>query len=191
MRGASVFLAAACVLGLAGTPGHAQADLSISGTPVLTIDQEKLFADSQFGKASLARLTAEEDALVAENVKIEAALEAEERDLTDQRTTLPPEEFRALAEAFDQKVEGVRSAQRAKYTALTQAHDDDRRRFLQAAVPVIGQLMQDMGAVAVMDKQTIFLSLQRIDITEDAINRIDTAIGDGTNMPPPAMPAQP
>ncbi len=152
--------------------------------PILTIDQDRLFAESQFGRAALARLNAGEEALVAENLRIEAGLEAEERDLTTRRTTLPADEFRTLADAFDTKVEGVRSAQRAKYTDLTTAHEDAKRRFLEAAVPIIGQLMQEQGAVAVMDKATIFLSLQRIEITDLAIARLDAAIGDGTTAPP-------
>lgn len=152
--------------------------------PILTIDQERLFADSRFGRAALARLKAGEDALVAENLRIEAGLEAEERDLTARRATLPAADFRTLADAFDTKVEGVRSAQRAKYADLTTAHEDAKRRFLEAAVPIIGQLMQEQGAVAVMDKATIFLSLQRIEITDLAITRLDAALGDGTPAPP-------
>jgi Skp family chaperone for outer membrane proteins len=152
--------------------------------PILTIDQDRLFAESQFGMAALARLKAGEDALVAENLRIEAGLEAEERDLTARRATLPAAEFRTLADAFDLKVEGVRSAQRAKYTDLTTAHEDAKRRFLDAAVPIIGLLMQEQGAVAVMDKATIFLSLQRIEITDLAISRLNAAIGDGTTPPP-------
>ncbi len=151
--------------------------------PILTIDQDRLFAESQFGKESIARLQGGEAALVAENLRIEAGLEAEERDLTARRATLPADEFRALADAFDIKVEGVRAAQRTKYTDLTAGHEDDKRRFLEAAVPIIGQLMQERGAVAVMEKDTIFLSLQRIEITDLAIQRINAAIGNGAGVP--------
>jgi Skp family chaperone for outer membrane proteins len=174
---------------LAQTLTPAQAPAQAQGVPILTIDQERLFAESLFGRAALARLKASEDALVAENLRIEAALEVEERDLTARRAVLPAAEFRALADAFDAKVEGVRAAQRAKYTDLTAAHEADKRVFLQAAVPIIGQLMQEQGAVAVMDKATIFLSLQRIEITDLAIVRLDAAIGDGTA--PPALPETP
>jgi Skp family chaperone for outer membrane proteins len=183
-------LVALC-LGLPPASAQSASDAPVAGTPVITIDQERLFAESQFGKASLARLAADEQALVAENLKIEGALETEERALTEQRQTLPAPDFRSLADAFDVKVEGVRSAQRAKYTALTAAHEADQRRFLQVAVPVIGQLMQDMGAVVVMDKQTIFLSLQRIDMTDVAITRVDAAIGDGSTLPPEDAPVDP
>jgi Skp family chaperone for outer membrane proteins len=154
-------------------------------SPILTIDQERMFAESMFGKASLARLKEGEEALLAENLRIEGGLEQEERDLTARRATLPPEEFRALADAFDVKVEGVRSAQRAKYTALTAAQEADRRRFIEVALPTIGQLMQELGAAVVMDKQAVVVSLKQVDVTDTVIARLDAAIGDGSGAAPP------
>ncbi len=158
----------------------------VAADPVLTIDQERLFAGSAFGRAALARQDADEASLVAENRKIESALEEEERNLTAQRETLPVDEFRKLAAEFDTKVEEIRAAQDAKSRNLTQQRDAERQRFLQAAVPVIGQLMRDMGAVAILDKQAIFLSFERIDITDAAIVRLDAALGDGSKLPVPA-----
>jgi Skp family chaperone for outer membrane proteins len=167
-----------------------------AGDPVLTIDQERLFSGSAYGRAALARQDEDEAALVAENRKIEAALEEEERGLTAQRATLPAAEFRSIATAFDKKVEEIRSAQDAKSRALTQQRDAERKQFLQAAVPIIGDLMRDMGAVAILDKQAIFLSFERIDITDAAIARLDDKLGDGSALPGPTPaptpePAQP
>lgn len=151
--------------------------------PILIIDQDRLFEGSAFGQATLSQLEADQADLLAENLTIEKALEEEERALTDQRKVLPPEEFLRLAQAFDTKVEGIRAAQVEKDRTLRQAVDESQRRFYAAVVPVIGQLMQDMGASVVLDKQTIILSLQRLDMTDTAIARIDAAIGDGSNLP--------
>jgi Skp family chaperone for outer membrane proteins len=160
--------------------------------PILTIDQNRLFAETEFGKAALARLKAGEDALLAENLRIEQGLEAEERALTEQRAILPAAEFRALAEAFDVKVEAVRAAQRTKYTDLTAAHEADQRRFIEVALPTIGQIMQERGAVVVVDKQTVVVSLKQVDVTDIVISRLDAAIGDGSTPiapPPPDLAA--
>jgi Skp family chaperone for outer membrane proteins len=156
--------------------------------PILTIDQDRLFAESVYGKATLGKLEADQAGLLAENRKIETALEEEERGLTERRKTLPAEEFRALAAAFDTRVEGIRAAQVEKDRSLRQASEENQRRFYAAAFPVIGQLMQDMGASVVLDKRSVVLSSRRIDVTDTAIARIDAAIGDGSKLPeaPPA-----
>jgi Skp family chaperone for outer membrane proteins len=154
---------------------------------VLTVDPERLFADSRFGKAAVARLEAAQAELLAENKKLETALEAEEKDLTERRPTLPPEEFRRLADAFNAKAEEIRAARLAKSRSLTTLRDDDRQKFLTAVVPILGDLMGEMGALVILDKKTVFLSFERIDVTDRAIARIDTLLDD--NLSPRTAPA--
>ncbi len=159
----------------------------VASWPVLVLRQDDLFEQSAFGQASTARIEAANSALLAENREIEAALEAEERDLTERRASLPPAEFQALSEAFNAKVEGIRSAQDAKSRDIARTRDEDRQRFLQAAVPVLATIMQEEGAQAILDEQAVVLSFDRIDITSKAIARIDAEIGDGSTMEPGAM----
>jgi Skp family chaperone for outer membrane proteins len=147
------------------------------------LDQERFFVDSRFGKAALERERAAIFALEAENARIEQELIAEEQSLTEQRKTLPADEFAALAQAFDIKVEGIRAAQDAKARDLTQQREAERQRFLQVAVPVLGTLMEEKGAVMVLDKSAIILSLTEIDITDEAIARVDQA-APGADLPP-------
>jgi Skp family chaperone for outer membrane proteins len=173
-------------------PVQAQAPAQTQAAPVrsplLVIEFDVLYAQSAFGLASAARTEAERAALLAENRTLEAALETEERDLTARRATLSAADFRALAEAFDQKAEGIRAAQQAKDRAISDAAQADQARFLQAAAPVLVQLMADSGAVAILDKDTVFLSFDVIDVTARAIPLVDAAIGDGTTVPAPPAP---
>ena len=50
-------------------------------SPIVTLDKERMFDDSQMGKAMQARFDAASGDLVAENRRLEAALEEEERSL--------------------------------------------------------------------------------------------------------------
>lgn len=196
-------LAAALVAALAlmgagqGARAQEQAEEVLPRAPVLMLDRNRLFADSAFGKAAEARFQAESQVLIAENLRLEQALEEEERQLTDQRATLDAESFQKLAAEFDSKTEAIRAAQDAKSRSITSKREEDRQRFLQAAVPVLGELMRDAGAVAIFDKEMVILSLRGVDITEEAVARIDAALGDGSALPeegavaPPAMPEAP
>ena len=156
---------------------------------VLTVDPERLFAESKFGRAAIARLEAAQKALLDENKTFDASLEAEEKALTDRRAALPADEFRKLADAFNTKAEEVRAARLAKSRSLTTLRDDDRQNFLTAIVPVLGELMAEMGGLVILDKKTVFLSFERIDVTDQAIVRIDAVLNDAL-LPkvPPAAP---
>lgn len=155
-------------------------------SPVLTLDPERLFSTSLYGKRVAQEIEDRARTLAAENRKIEADLSAEERKLTDERAKMAPDAFRKLADAFDAKVEGIRAAQDAKNRDLDTLREDERQRFLEAALPILGQLVRDSGAVAILNQQAIFLSFRGIDVTDRAIARIDAAIGDGHQLEPPA-----
>jgi len=152
----------------------------VTGSNVVTLDQERLFAESQFGRAVKARSDAERRDLSAENRNIEASMEAEERDLTVRRPALPVADFRILADAFDVKAEEMRQAQTAKSRAVERRFDEERQQFFQTALPVVGALMAERGAVMIVKREAIVLSLARIDITDAAIARLDAEMGDGT-----------
>jgi Skp family chaperone for outer membrane proteins len=144
--------------------------------PLLTLDQDRLFLESDFGKAVIAREREATQALEQENRKIEAELVAEEQALTEARATLTPEEFTAKADAFDKKVERIRGEQDAKASRLTEKRDKDRKDFLQVAVPVLGDLLGSKGAAAILDKNLVILSLSAVDITDEAIAAVNTAL---------------
>lgn len=143
---------------------------------LLILDQDRFFLESEFGKAAAERERTAAAALDQENKKIEAELVAEEQALTAERKTLPAEEFAAKAEAFDQKVERIRAEQDTKSRALTLARDEDRKTFLEAAVPVLGELLGEKKAVALLDKNLVIVSLSAIDVTDEAIAMVNAAL---------------
>ncbi|MEP2642225.1 OmpH family outer membrane protein [Roseobacter sp.] len=149
-------------------------------SPILTIDADKLFADSHFGQQTVAEFEARGAQLATENRTIEETLEQEEKALTEQRADMDPTEFRLLADAFDEKVQTTRRTQDAKTRDLNLDFEQRRNVFLNAAAPVLETLMREAGAVVIMDKQSVLLSSNAIDITVAAIDRLNDVLGDGT-----------
>jgi len=157
------------------------------GPPVVTLDQERLFADSAFGRRVTGAVEEAVRNLAAENRSLEETLAAEERALTELRATLPPDEFRALADAFDARVEGIRARQESRSRAIADYRDAERQRFFELALPVLAQAVAEAGAVAVLDTRAIVLALDDIDITDRVLARLDTTLGDGAG-PGPSQP---
>tara|TARA_R110002020_G_scaffold232139_2_gene443513 strand:+ start:31063 stop:31647 length:585 start_codon:yes stop_codon:yes gene_type:complete len=162
---------------------------------VLTIDSERLFLASDFGKRVAAEVEAAGNDLVAENRRIEAELAEAEQELTDMRATMTPEAFRPLADAFDTRVQETRQAQAAKSRALNAQLDSEREVFLNAAGPVLEVLMQELGASVVLERRTVFISANSSDITAEAVTRLNETLGAGATTPvvpdrPQPAPAQ-
>lgn len=172
--------------GLAGPDaGPLDFPLARPQTPLLTLDQERLFTDSLFGRRVAEELNAASAELARQNRLIEADLTFEERALTEERERLPQGEFRALADAFDEKVVGYRRAQDRKARAFQRRDEAERQAFLRAALPVLADLVAELGAVAILDDRAVLFAAQSIDVTDRAIARIDAAIGSGEALSPP------
>jgi Skp family chaperone for outer membrane proteins len=168
----------AIALALAAGAGMAQAPQLELPPPVLIFDAERLFADSALGRALDAEVEEATRRLSEENRRIEAELLAEERALTERRAELAPEDFRPLAQAFDEKVQRFRAEQDEKERALAELREEGRQRFLQLAVPVLSDILRERGALVLLDRRDVFLSADAIDITDAAIARLDAVPGD-------------
>lgn len=154
-------------------------------SPILTVDRDRLFTRSSRGQAIIEALEVESQALASENRQIEAQLEAEEQDLTQQRAAMEPAAFRQLAEAFDKKVVEIREAQAEKLRELTRKREQVQQQFYQDVLPILTTIVRERGAVMVLENRVVFLSAQQVDITAEAIARID-ALDDTGQAPEPA-----
>ena len=96
---------------------------------------------------------------------------------------MAPSVFRAEADAFDEKVVGIRRAQDAKEQELQDGLTAARSNFETAIRPVLGKLMQDREAAVLMARRDVILYFGAIDITDAAIAQIDATLGDGTQAP--------
>lgn len=155
-------------------------------SPVLTVEQERLFGESAWGKRVSAEFRASLAALEAENQRIAEGLTAEEKALTERRTSMRPEDFRVEADAFDARVTGIRRAQDAKSRDISRAAEAERAAFYEAALPVMGAVMAQRGAVAILERKAVFLAAEAIDVTDDLVARIDATLGAGPEAAPPA-----
>jgi Skp family chaperone for outer membrane proteins len=152
----------------------------IQPSQILVIDTDQLFNQSQFGQRVARELELEGGQLETEFRSIEKALEQEEKELTQLRATMNAEEFRILADAFDQKVQDTRAEQLSRTKAYNSQIDVDRVTFLNAAAPILQELMQEAGASVLLERRTVVLSMAVADITAAAVAQIDSVLGNGS-----------
>ncbi|MEM7720437.1 MAG: OmpH family outer membrane protein [Pseudomonadota bacterium] len=145
-------------------------------SPVLTVDQDRLFSETRLGAEALAELEREAQLLAAENARIEDALIAEESLLTEQRATLDADEFRTLADEFDSRVQQFRTEQDEKARQLNRQRDEARAAFFNEIAVILSDIVSEKGAVIVIDRRDVFLSADRIDITDEAIERVNEVV---------------
>ena len=162
-------------------------DSTPSQMVILTIDQELLFSGSLFGERVVAQINQDLAKLEQEFQRLEADLTAEEKDLTLRRATLEPDAFRLLADAFDEKVQGIRKAQDAKARELDRRLETERARYYGLVNPLLYKIMDDLGASVIIDRRAILAGVEGVDVTNEALRVIDASLGEGIVPPGPAQ----
>jgi len=169
-------------------PGLSQLPPGVSVLPFRILDQDRLFRGSRLGQQILAGVRAAEARLEAENQTYFDQLAAEERALTDARVSLTPDEFRARADAFDARVEAIRAERAQASQALTRWSESEAQRFFDTVLPILVQLMNDEGILALLKPETVILGSEWLDITGEIITRLDAAVQGPMPDSPGAVP---
>jgi len=181
-------LAFALALGAAAGPARAQVAVA---APFLIINQERLLTQSETGQAILAEEDGQRDTLRTEARALDASFEAEEKELTEKRPTLPPEEFRKLSDAFDARVVEARRQQDERANALAQEFDQRRRAFYARVAPILVTLMDRYQAKAIFDETSVLVADQSLNITAAVIAEIDAQAGEAAPDAAPDAEAAP
>ena len=153
------------------------------GSPILTVNQDRLYLESAFGQQFVTEHAAREQALEAENEEIRLALEEEELELTELRSTMAADAFRDLANAFDEKVQNIYRTQNAKGEALNRMVEENRTQFFQTVPPILEGIAREAGAAVILDERVVLIGARSIDITDRAIARIDAALSESEPQP--------
>ncbi|MBQ0748948.1 MAG: OmpH family outer membrane protein [Roseovarius sp.] len=192
----AAFAVAGLCLGLtlgAVLPLGAQ-QIGVIQSDVLVIDPERMLLESDYGKRLQGEIQAERDRLIAYNEKVAQELEAEEQRLTALRSTTPANEFREMADAFDQRVEELRLESERLSRELERRRELIPIQFMRVVQPVLSELLNEANAMVMIDARTVMLHTSAADVTELAVQRINAAIGAGPLAPeaaPEAAPEQP
>ena len=167
------------------TPGVNAQQVGVLQSGILVLDTEGLFEQTLLGQRMSADLQEKREQLIARNRELEAELEAEERALTGLRSEKTPEEFRELADTFDDKVQKIRQQSENAVRALERNRERAPVIFMRTVEPVLVEIMRESRGVIVMDIRSVLLRADVIDITPLAIARINAVIGKGPDGPMP------
>ncbi len=147
----------------------------ISG--LFTVDMNKLFRSSEFGKNVILTNNKARQELQNENEELESKLLLEEKELSKQRQILSLDEFRPKALEFDKKVSIIRTEQGEKEERLKNKARKEESEFYKRIYPLLYDLLLERGGLMLIDQRNIILWDSSVDITEEAIKLINQVLG--------------
>ena len=160
----------------------AQSLLAAEKSDLLTVDMTKLLKSSEFGKNIIAANNIARKKLQNENEELEKKLLLEEKELSELRKTLSIEEFRPKALEFDKKVTIIRAEQGKKEEFLNKKVRKEESDFFKRIYPFLYEILLERGGLILVDQRNVILWDNSVDITDDAIQAINQALGSGVKI---------
>lgn len=160
-------------------------DVGVVQSDILVLDPERLFAESAFGKRFNDDYIARRAEISAQNRALQAELEAEEQALTALRAEKTAEEFSVLADEFDARVQDIRQRSDRTVRELERGRELAPVQFMRLIEPVLIDLMRETGGTVVLDTRSVLYRADVVDITDLAIARANSRIGNGQEAPAP------
>ncbi|NIJ06970.1 Skp family chaperone for outer membrane proteins [Sphingomonas vulcanisoli] len=179
--------AAAALLATAAVPALAQ-----STGPVLTIDLERIYAESAAGKSAVAQLQAKfaqpsqqiNAAITSARTAYETQAQAAQKlSPTGDASKLPPATRQALGEA-QERFEAARAQAAQLEQAISASQGYVRDQIVQAVLPIAEQVRNEKRGAVVLPKGTILASDASNDVTSVVLPRLDAALPTAQIAPP-------
>ena len=169
---------------LAAPTAHAQDDGS---SPVLVVDMARIRTETAAGKDMMVKIEDIRRRVEADLGERAVALREEERKLAEERDGLSIEEFRERVSVFEKQVFANRGFSERANRRLQLVRSNGSKLLRERVTAVLARIMVVREADVLLDSTQIVLSIDSLDITDEAIARLDEVFPE---MPLPSIDVQ-
>lgn len=183
-RIAAVAVAALVALAPAG-PLRAQSQ-PLPAPVILIVDLQQILQDAKAAKAVQAVINQEFSSYTKEVAQQEDELQKSRTELERQRTILAPDAFNTRARDLQQRYDELGQVVQGRRQSLQQSLNEAMVKVKNAALEVIADMVKERRANLVIEKQAVVFEAEGMDITADAIGRLDQKLASvPVNLPKP------
>lgn len=170
-------MGAVFLFSLVVTEGRTSAqETSDENIGVLVVDLQRIQRDAAAAtsvREQSAAMRAELAAIIGERAR---AISVEEAELAELRERMTAVEFRDRVREFEKKVFANRDLEQQESAKLQSVLAQARNRLRREIAPILAQLLRERNAKLMLDKSQVILSADTLDVTDEVLKRLDTAV---------------
>ena len=149
------------------------AGAAIPAPVILIVDMQQILRDAKAAKSVQTVINDQYSAYSKEVAKQEDELQQGRAELERQRTVLAPDVWNTRARELQQRYDGLSQVFQGKRQALQQSLNESMGKVENAALEVIADIVKERRANLVLAKQAVLFEAEGMDVTADAITRLD------------------
>ena len=166
-------VAGAIVISVAlGGPSRAQS-AALPAPVILIVDLQQILQDDKSHKVVQAIINQEYSSYTKEVAQQEDDLQKARAELERQRTVLAPDAFNTRARDLQQRYDELGQVVQGRRQSLQQSLNEAMQQVKNAALTVIADIVKERKANLVIEKQAVVFEAEGMDVTADAVARLD------------------
>ncbi len=156
-----------------GRRGISTASANAPTPVIIVVDFQAVIRDSAAAEQIQRQIAELRRGYQEEFGAVEDSLRASEAQLTEQRTTLPPEEFVRRRREFEEQVTNAQRDVQARRTALDQAFNQAMDTVRSTLLEVIADIARQQGANLVLSKGQVVLVDHSLEFSDQALAELN------------------
>ena len=149
------------------------AETNYPNTSIAIVDLNLILSDSKAAKNATKQFEeiqkSTEDKIVASDKKM-----LDERNkLIEQQSVIAPEAFELKAKDYEKKLQEYQTDKQNKLRKLEGVLQKARNEILENVKPILEDLSKELGVTVILEKNSVLLSANNMDITDDVIKKLN------------------
>ena len=149
------------------------AETNYPNTSIAIVDLNLILSDSKAAKNATKQFEeiqkSTEDKIIASDKKM-----LDERNkLIEQQSVIAPEAFELKAKDYEKKLQEYQADKQNKLRKLEGVLQKARNEILENVKPILEDLSKELGVTVILEKNSVLLSANNMDITDDVIKKLN------------------
>ena len=142
-------------------------------TSIAIIDLNLIFSESNAAKDATKQYESIQKNVEKEIVASDKDMLDEKNKLIEQKSVIAPEAFELKAEDYEKKLQNYQIERQNKLRKLDGIIQKARSEILANVSPILESISKEIGVTVILEKNTVLLSANNMDITSDVIKRLN------------------
>jgi Skp family chaperone for outer membrane proteins len=140
------------------------------------VDVQSVLRDTRAARTLRGQIEAQQFSYQSELAKQENALRAASEQLAAERDDLPEADYLRRRQDIERQVEELRRQSQLRKRELELAYNEGMDRLRAAMAQVVAEIAAERGFTLILNKAGVVLGAGELDITQEAIDRIDATL---------------
>ena len=149
------------------------AESSYPITSIAIVDLNLILSESKAAKDATKQFEAIQKSTEDTMISSDKKMLDERNKLIEQQSVIAPEAFELKAKDYENKLQDYQADKQNKLRKLEGILQKARNEILENVKPILEDLSKELGVTVILEKNSVLLSANNMDITDDVIKKLN------------------